>query len=135
MQAEATASQTDETYQACPSCSRRIPAHVHYRSWCECGWNLEPSDQDASQGRIEATYLKLGQRMGKKLLQDMIQDSDAQEKLFRDRLLTNLFAGLVHAVTAALFIGCWYLIVKCIQGITSFICSLRWWRLDPGPSV
>ncbi|WP_219838390.1 M48 family metallopeptidase [Paenibacillus sp. R14(2021)] len=124
------------SFESCPQCGKQVPKHWHYPSWCECGWNLK-AFESITHDRFAAAYLRLGRKLGSKLLRDMMNEKGFRPRLTKNKLATMGFATLIHGITATMAVGACVLIIKGIRGpyyfdiIIGLIAALAVWFSAP----
>ncbi|MEP7217302.1 MAG: M48 family metallopeptidase [Bacteroidota bacterium] len=89
----------------CPSCGGTFPSNFGYTDWCDqCEWNLEPRDAPEPGTIIESIYARLGDRMSRGLIAEMLGAESIRPRLTISKIIAYALAGLVHGITLILLI-------------------------------
>jgi Zn-dependent protease with chaperone function len=115
----------------CPSCSSEIIVNEGYVSWCEhCSWNLRPHEADAGEKTIvDSLYLKLGNKLGKDLYDNIAKKKNLSPKLTIVKVLAFLVSLLIHLISVANIFIVFYLLTQYGINIITIILSLFFFSL------
>src|SRR5205814_316836 len=88
--------------QQCPRCHNQIPVDAGYPVWCDrCEWNLLAFARGRPKTRFERFYLKISNRIGQRLLREIVRSGPTPPTFTLTKLLALITAGLVHVFVVA----------------------------------
>jgi Zn-dependent protease with chaperone function len=92
--------------RACPECRATLPVEPGYVTWCDrCNWNLLPDDPGNRPGLLERAYVRLTERLGQGLFDEVVRSPPLKPSLTLSVILGTAIAVLVHALTLAIAAG------------------------------
>lgn len=99
--------------QPCPECKAPMPVVRGFVTWCEtCNWNVRPLEKNRRYSMQERIWMALGQRSGRRLVEDLKKSPPAKPTLRLSMVAAWLIALLVHGLTLLfLGVGLWLLYI------------------------
>ncbi|GGR45748.1 M48 family metallopeptidase [Streptomyces netropsis] len=108
----------EETTQPCPECGAEVRGDSRFTIWCAaCDWNVDPQEQQETQGRLERAQRVLARRHGEKLLAEVLHGRVLHARRDAAAVLAYAIALAVHSVTVALIASGIYCVVRGWGGV------------------
>lgn len=92
--------------EICPNCGSEMIVNKGYVTWCkDCDYNVDPVPKTEKRTKLEAVYIKIGDRLGRSMFEKMVESDSNRGSLVKwDRWAALLLATLIHGLAISSFV-------------------------------
>ncbi|MFT4415820.1 M48 family metalloprotease [Fredinandcohnia humi] len=102
----------EEANFTCPDCNATLPVNKGYITWCECGYNVQPTESEDFKSKLDLIYDSLGKKVGEYIFLSMKKNIKVTTRITFTKVIALLIATVVHLISISSFSLSIYLIIN-----------------------